>query len=262
MPQKNKYYHVDITNERFGRLVAIEKVGRSTWLMHCDCGNDVILRYSRLLYGQRSCGCLRKEIAQEWAASHTKHGKSKTKIYRKYRSILNRCYNQNSHHYDRYGGRGITVCEEWRNSFDAFYKWAYDNGYDEKKNGSNWSIDRIDNGKGYSPNNCRFTTAKEQMRNRDITVLYEYNGKSYSASEFADEFGITDKSFVYKRAKQGETLGEILDAWNMAHDIPYGYVDTATYAEKCKVTTTTVNRWINSGKVQAEKRGRKWYIKE
>lgn len=203
---------------------------------------------------------MRKEMAQSWVKSHTKHGKSKTKLYRKYMSILRRCYDKNDKGYARYGGRGIDVCDEWKNDFQAFYDWAYSNGYDPLKNGRYWSIDRIDNDKGYSPSNCRFVTAKEQMRNRDITKLYDYKGKTYSASEFADMFGITNKSYVYSRLKKGQSLEEILHEWNKAHSVPDNLLDVSTYSKMYNVTHTTVNRWIKQGKVKAEKYGRKWYI--
>jgi len=262
MQKRDKYNHIDITGKRFGRLVCVEKTGRSKWLLRCDCGNEVVLNYSRLLYGQSSCGCLRKEVANKWGNSHTKHGKSNTKLYRKYRGILNRCYNENCNSYKRYGGRGIDVCEEWRNSFESFYKWAYENGYDPKIDGHYWSIDRIDNNKGYSPSNCRFATAQEQMRNRNITKFYEYQGKYYSASEFADAFGITDKFFVYHRIGRGKSLAEIIEDWTISHNIPQGYIDVTTYSKKHNVTNTTVYRWINSKKVNAERLGRRWYVQD
>lgn len=261
MRKRDKYNHIDITGKRFGRLVAIKKVGTSKWLMQCDCGNEIILNYSRLLYGQGSCGCVRKETCQQWGKSHITHGKSNTKLYRKYRGVLNRCYNPNCNSYKRYGGRGIDVCEEWRNSFESFSEWAYANGYDPEKDGHDWSIDRIDNNKGYSPNNCRFATAQEQMRNRNTVNRYEYCGNYYSPSEFADAFGISDKSFVYHRICRGKTFEQIRDDWMVAHDIPDGYIGASEYAKKHSVTTTTVYRWIESGNVQAERRGIKWYIK-
>ena len=211
----------------------------------------------RSLFFMRCC-C--KKMSVKWAESHTKHNQSKTKLYRKYKSILNRCYNTNNRQYKRYGGRGIDVCEEWKNSFEAFRDWAYSNGYDPQKDGHYWSVDRIDNNKGYSPRNCRFTTAKEQMRNREITSLHEFCGCLYSASEFADLFGITDKSFVYRRLQKGETLEYILDDWTRMHKIPDYLIEVETYAEEKNVTPASVKRWINQGKIKGEKVGRKWYV--
>lgn len=263
MQKRDKYNHLNIKNNRYGRLVAIEKVGKSKWLFRCDCGNTVTLNYSRVLYGQMSCGCLKKEVGEKWGKSHKKHGMAKTKLYRRYHSMLDRCYNKNNKGYKRYGGRGITVCDEWINSFTAFYDWATSNGYDTVENGHYWSIDRIDNNKGYTPDNCRFTTATEQVKNRNITILYNYKGRMYSASEFAGAYGITNKSFVYYRAKKGQSLEEILSDWELSHNVPEGYIDLDTYAKNNNVTKTTVNRWIHSGKVEAKHFGRrKWWIKE
>lgn len=261
MRKQDKYDHLDITDNRYGRLTAIEKVGKSKWKFHCDCGTDIVLKYSRVLGGQKSCGCLRKEMSSEWVASHTKHGKSRTKLYRKYASMKSRCYNANNRHYYRYGGRGICMCDEWKNSFESFCDWAYANGYDPDKSGNYWSIDRIDNNKGYCPENCRFTTAKEQMRNREITTLYEFQGNTYTASEFADVFGITDKSFVYRRLQKGQTLEYILNDWTKIHNIPKGLIEVEDYANEKGVTSSCVKRWINQGKLNGEKVGRKWYIK-
>ena len=260
MQKRDKYNHVDITGKHFGRLTAISKVGRSKWLLKCNCGNEIILNQSRLLCGQKSCGCLKRECGIDLGERRKIHGESRTKLYRKYRGILDRCYNENSPHYKRYGQRGIDVCDEWRQSFESFKKWAYENGYDPDINGRMWSIDRIDNSKGYYPWNCRFTTAHEQMRNRDITTLYEYRGNTYTASEFADKYGI-EKSFVYKHIKQkNQTLEEVLHDWNKTHDIPEGMMDVSNYAKLHEVSITTVNRWIHSGKIKAEKRGIKWYV--
>ena len=259
MKKCDKYDGLDITNNRYGRLLAVEKVGKSTWLFLCDCGNNVVLKYSRVLGGQQSCGCFRRECMNNFGKSHTTHGQSRTKLYRKWRGILGRCYDKNSKQYKRYGGRGIGVCDEWRYSFEAFSNWAYANGYDPNKNGNYWSIDRIDNNKGYSPDNCRFATAKEQQRNREITTLYEFQGKEYTASEFADIFGI-EKSSVYRKLKKGQTLEDILHYWQNAHSMPDGLVDVAEYAKLKNTTVTTVNRWIKQGKVKAKKYGRKWYI--
>jgi len=257
MQKRDKYDNLDIVGRRFGKLVAIEKTGRSKWLLHCDCGNDIELNYSRLLCGQKSCGCLRNECAKQFVERGTKHGKCKSKLYHKYQSMLSRCRDTNN---KRYGGRGIDVCNEWKNSFESFYTWAYANGYDETKDGRYWSLDRIDNNLGYSPENCRFTTAREQMRNRNITTTYEYHEQMYSASEFADKFGI-HKSYVYYHVKRGQSLDTVLTNWIKSHNIPSNYVDVESYAKSKGVTRTTVNRWIHSGKVLAEKRGKKWYIK-
>lgn len=115
-----------------------------------------------------------------------------------------RCYNPAATNYKRYGGRGITVCDEWQ-KYVNFRKWALENGYDDSK-----SIDRIDNNKGYEPNNCRWTDATGQANNRTTNAIYEYNGEKHTLSEWARIYGIKYK-FLHKKIHSGQaTLGEIL----------------------------------------------------
>lgn len=265
MQHRNNYRDLDITGERFGRLVALHKVEgkRTEWMFQCDCGNTVPLKYSRVLYGQLSCGCMIAEKRKQFGQSHVLHGASNTKLYRKYRSILDRCYRKNSWKYKRYGGRGIYVCDEWRNSFDSFKEWAYKTGYDPSLDGrTEQSIDRIDNDGPYSPENCRWATPAEQQKNRECTKLYPFNGEMYSASEFADLFGINCKSFVYRRLEKHQTLEYILQDWNKIHNVPKGLIEVEDYAKEKGVTSATVKCWINDGKVPGEKVGRKWYIRQ
>lgn len=99
--------------------------------------------------------------------------------------MLNRCYNANHKYYNRYGGRGITVCDEWKNNFQAFYDWAISNGYRD-----DLTLDRKDNDNGYSPENCRWTTKKEQSNNRENNIVITYNGKTQTLSQWAEEIRI------------------------------------------------------------------------
>ena len=266
MTHRKNYRNLDITGKKFGRLTAIEKVDgtRTQWLFKCDCGNIVTLPISRVLYRQQSCGCLRKEVAEKWVQSHTEHGLSKTTLYRKYRSMIERCERKDSWKYKRYGGRGIYVCEEWRNSFKAFHDWAYANGYNPLLDGrTEQSLDRIDNNGPYSPDNCRWATSSMQMKNRECTTLYPYKGDMYSASEFADKFGITSKSFVYNRLKNNhQTLEYILDDWNRIHDIPEHLIECSEYAQRKGVVIGSVNRMLREGRIKGEKVGRKWYVEK
>lgn len=165
----------NISNQKFGRLLAIERVGAPSstkskeafWRCKCDCGNETVVSGYMLRIGHtKSCGCYNKELLSERSKGnqYTKtHGLSSSRIYKIYYAMKDRCYNSNKWNYNRYGGRGITMCDEWKDDFKSFYDWAMSNGYDETK-----SIDRIDPDGNYEPSNCRWTDNTTQQFNRHI----------------------------------------------------------------------------------------------
>ena len=147
---------------RYGRLVVVNFYGfidhQAFWNCVCDCGNTKIAKANSLKTGSTtSCGCYHIERIKE---INSRHGMAKTRLYRIWSCMKDRCINPNIKEYKYYGGRGITFCKEW-NEPAPFFEWAKANGYRD-----DLSIDRIDNDKGYSPDNCRWATWSEQMRNR------------------------------------------------------------------------------------------------
>ena len=135
-----------------------------------------------------------------------KHGLSKTRLHRIWHSMYCRCYYKSTNQYKNYGGKGIKVCEEWKHieGFINFYNWAIKNGYDEKL-----TLDRIDNGKDYCPENCRWTTIKEQSNHRTNNVLYTYKGETKTSKQWCEEYGISQTT-LKDRLNRGWTLEQAL----------------------------------------------------
>jgi hypothetical protein len=158
---------LNLAGKRFGKLLAIEyaytdKNKNAVWRCICDCGKEAFVRSTRLKSGKtKSCGCLKSEVTSERNRNNTKYDARHNRIYRIYYGMRTRCYNQEDKHYPSYGGRGISVCSEWMESFENFLKWSLENGYS-----INLSIDRINNDGDYCPNNCRWATNSEQAFNR------------------------------------------------------------------------------------------------
>lgn len=204
MPRKPS----DLQNQVFGRLTVIDKYpindkhNNVQWNCVCSCGQKVIIRGMSLTNGHtNSCGCLRKEIRKELM---TTHDSSHTSEYRSWRRMLSRCYNTKGKHYSRYGGRGITVCESWKNSFEAFYE---DMG---KKPTPLHTLERRDNDKNYDFLNCTWATRKEQANNRSTNTYYTLKGITKTLAQWCDEVGLK-YSLVINRLVSGWTFPEAIE---------------------------------------------------
>lgn len=194
---------IDFTGQRFGRLVAISRAGVNArkqvlWRYRCDCGGEKVAVASEVKRGKtQSCGCLAQE--QRQAAAQTQcHAYSKSQWVREYRSwehMLQRCYDPADKRYSVYGGRGIKVCEAWRDSFRAF---ADDMG----RAPAGYTLDRIDVDGDYAPENCRWATRKEQANNMRTNRLVTMRGKTQTVRQWCDELG-ADSNLVYQRLFRG-----------------------------------------------------------
>lgn len=201
MPKGNP---IDLTGQRFGRLTVLEVSPKRArrelmWVCQCDCGNVVTVRGKCLRKGEtKSCGCYNKEVSSKRnKVLATKHGWYGTRLYRIYRRMKDRCTNPNVPMYHHYGGRGITVCDEWMNDPKAFCEWAMANGYED-----NLTIDRIDTNGNYEPSNCRWVTNIQQQRNKRNNVTLTYNGETKCITEWAEMYGIA-RSKIYQRIRSG-----------------------------------------------------------
>lgn len=181
----------DITGQRFGRLTVLYRLhnikGKTKWFCVCDCGNLKEVTLSDLKKGNtQSCGCLYKDI-------HTKHKKCDTRLYCIFGAVKSRCYNKNNKRYKDYGGRGIAVCDEWKDDFMSFYNWAILNGYNDTL-----TIDRIDVNGNYEPSNCRWVTPKQQARNRRSNRNYTINGETHCLKEWCEIVGLNYRTVQYR----------------------------------------------------------------
>lgn len=204
---------IDLTNKVFDRLTVVRRVGsdkshNATWLCICECGNEIVTAGIYLRSGdKRSCGCLHKEIVQK---TMTTHGLSKTRLYKVWAGIKSRCYNPNNDNYKYYGALGITMCDEWRDSFEAFRDWSVANGYDECAGAQACTIDRIDNLLPYSPNNCRWADHMTQCNNQSKNKLFEHNGETHTMAEWARVLGIKYTT-LRARIRRGKTFEDAIN---------------------------------------------------
>lgn len=188
---------LDLAGRSFGRLTAMSPCrtlsGKYGWLCKCSCGNEKIIRTPDLINGHtQSCGCLFRDKVST-------HKLSKTPSYDIWSGMLRRCKNPRDKDYPNYGGRGIAVCNEWED-YPTFYQWMLDHGFVR-----GLTIDRIDNDKGYSPDNCRLLTMREQQQNRRNSISVTYGEVTKPLIEFSKDFGISYYT-MYWRYKHGRDI--------------------------------------------------------
>lgn len=199
----------DYTGQKWGRLTAIEDVGRGprggrVWLLRCDCGNEIVAPPASCgterPEQRRSCGCFQREQARlsRRLHGHTA-GYNETRTYGCWMDIRKRCSRteeQNAEAWRNYGSRGIKVCERWQNSFEAFLE-------DMGECPGGLSIDRIDNDKGYEPGNCRWATAREQVLNRRNTRMVEWNGETLPLSILCERLNLGYQAAYDRIVREG-----------------------------------------------------------
>lgn len=204
---------IDLTGQRFGRLTVMkldhfEMKGvhkRPYWLCQCDCGNIKIITSNSLRKGlTKSCGCLQQEVA------HNNFYKGIPERRRLYGILFNakdRCYNENSEYYHNYGGRGITVCNEWmgNDGLEKFIEWALSNGYKE-----GLTLDRKDNNKGYSPDNCSWETRKHQSNNKRNNVWITLNGETKTLAQWCEKYNVPYARVETRYTKMGWCIEDAL----------------------------------------------------
>ena len=182
----------DMLNQRFGRWV-VTGLHEHPKKVHCkcDCGKEKVVWKNNLLSGKtKSCGCFRTEKIVDRFKTH---GLSQTYTYSSWQHMINRCYNPDNTNYPHYGGRGITVCEEWR----EYLNFLRDMG--ERPEGL--SIDRIDNDKGYSKENCRWATQQQQRSNTRMSRKYTYKGEYITLKAISDQTKVPYETLRHRLLK-------------------------------------------------------------
>ena len=180
---------IDRVGKKYGRWLVTAFAGfnsevkprRSMWVCICECGTERTMNSQTLTDGASySCGCFQREAASK---ANKTHGGSYTRLYKQWTAMKGRCLNPNDKQYHLYGGRGISVCQEWIDSFDAFSKYV-----GKKPQGT--SLDRINNDQGYKPGNVRWATGTQQLSNTRRSVKLTHNGKTMSLREWSEELGV------------------------------------------------------------------------
>lgn len=203
MPSKN-----ELVGKKFGKLAVIKLVGsnqhnKQVWLCKCECGTQKVVVGSSLKSGNtKSCGCLQRDSV---ISRNFLHGSANTRLYKTWLGMKRRCYNQNDKDFHNYGGRGILICEDWINDFANFQKWSLNNGYSD-----DLTIDRIDNNQGYNPENCKWSTRKEQMRNVRYNKIIEIDGIKLPMAEMAEKYNVSYDA-IKARHKKGKRGFELIE---------------------------------------------------
>lgn len=178
------------------------------WLCECDCGSVKSYSPYKVITGHtKTCGCGKIERCRQLTKNYrTKHGGRHERLYNIWHGIKLRCCTPTNKDYSNYGGRGITICAEWVSDYAAFREWALSNGYAD-----NLSIDRIDNDKGYSPDNCRWVDMKRQNNNRRSNHLITYKGETKSIADFCDEKGLNFQTIYARIVHRGWSVEKALE---------------------------------------------------
>lgn len=198
----------DLSGLRFGHLVVIERAGstnakKAIWKCQCDCGNISFVPTGSLKSGKtQSCGCYGYEMRLK---ANTTHGGKRERLYRIWAGMKSRCYIESATGYKHYGGRGITVCDEWKDNYENFRKWALENGYSD-----GLTIERIDVNGNYEPSNCKWIAPEAQTRNTRHNVFITINGETKILTDWARIYNIPYK-VVSTRLRKGISTDHLFD---------------------------------------------------
>ena len=201
---------LDLTGHKFHKLTALYPTGEKSehgknavWMCICECGNYTVANTGQLRCGtKKSCGCA---IIDHARSLNYIHGGRKDRLYYVWMDMRRRCRDPKSKEYKNYGGRGISVCPEWDNSYEAFKEWALKNGYDSMAKRSQCTLDRINVDGDYRPENCRWVDMVLQCNNKRNSIFLTYNGTEKTAAEWGKEYGISGRT-IMRRIRSGWSI--------------------------------------------------------
>lgn len=204
----------DYRGNIYGKLTVIDNLPNKKRHLNkvtakCECGNIKDFYLSNIVSGKTSsCGCInRQKSSERYKILNLSHGLANHPLYTIYHAMMNRCYNENDISYKRYGGKGVTVCDEWRNDFMKFFEWAMNYRWRE---GLQLDKDILGNGKLYSPDTCKFVSRSENCRNRSTNKIIQYNGESKTLSEWCEKTGLNHTCILH-RLKRGWSIEKTLN---------------------------------------------------
>lgn len=196
---------IDLAGQKFGYLTVVEKTNKRSstgsvmWLCLCVCGKHHEVRSTSLKDGTtKSCGCYFLDVAKHKGLAKKTHGMTGSRVYASWTNMKDRCLNKNNKKYKDYGGRGITICDRWKNSFENFFE-------DMGDRPKGYSIERMDVNGNYEPSNCKWANAKEQQNNRRNNLIIEYNFQRYTLQQLCDLLG-KNSDKVGQRLKRGDSI--------------------------------------------------------
>lgn len=219
-PRKGNQPRVITTGEKYSYLTFAYEVDskfqsngnrKRYGLFKCDCGVDKkLLIYSVTSGHIKSCGCYgASQRSKSTIARNTTHGLSKHDLFKRWQKIKGRCLRATDKRCKDYGGRGITICEEWRTDFMSFYNWANNNGYSP-----DLEIDRRDNNSGYSPDNCHFVTTKANANNTRRNIFVEFNNQRMTLQQACESANVLDHyRMIWQRVKEGKSFQESIQQY-------------------------------------------------
>lgn len=202
-------------NKRFGKLTVVKRLSMeervhkpNDLLCLCDCGKTIQTNAYKLLTGHsKSCGCMK---AERIGNLNKKYQYTNKRLYSVYKAMIDRCCDSKNPMYKHYGEKGIVVCEEWLNDYDAFAKWAFESGYDKDAKFQQCTLDRRDNNGIYEPSNCRWITNKQQAQNTSRCRYFEHNGEVHNIAEWAEILGINYKTMYRDLINRNLTVQQVI----------------------------------------------------